>query len=191
MRPLRAYGGDCTISGRLDAPEEKRLTDLLNESALLVVSDVTLRSLEDGHGVTVPVLELEMSDVYAVEATGGRGTQQQRLGTRSARIALGVGPYRVVGWVHAPKSADPLAAFTRGRTMVPLTDAQIVFFGAGSEVVRDVEVLIVNRDHIGSLATAEGDVELPRELGMVPVDPRAKDLTGAVYVEPPSDDDLK
>lgn len=152
------YAGDCRIFGRLPSLGE-RLTDLLNAGQRIVVRDAHLESLADGHIVTVPLAEIEREELCAVVATGPRGARQHRIRTSTERIRVDIGPYIVLGTIHAPPEVDPVGTVLRREMMVPLTNATIAYTLAGRQQVEDVGTVIVNRmlaDSLLPIAEAVG-----------------------------------
>lgn len=112
-----------------------------------------------------------------VTATGPRGRSDLRLWTRQLPVRALVGPYTVVGYLHAPPTIDPLKAAER-RIVVPLT-ASVIEYTIGGVVTREqVDAVLLNRAKIQSVDAASAF-----ELGLIPpelpteIDPRAKDLT--------------
>jgi len=185
LHDFRAYAGDCYLVARLELPDGKRLTDWLNEQPSLTLQDAELLAHDDGHSVRLESLELDVSEVLVVEATGDRGPPELRRHTRADRVDITVGPYRLLGYLHGPSGGDPMAMILRGNQMVPITEARIAFHHAGQAHVREVEVLIMNRSHATAVAH-EGtpDSGILNQLGMAPIDPRAKDLTSELYGGP-------
>lgn len=138
------YAGDCRIFGRVASLGE-RLTDLLNAGDRVVVRDARLVSLVDGHTIEVPECPVEATELYAAIANGPRGLRTQRIRTDLHRIRLGLGPYLVLGELHSPPDADPIADVLRRPAMVPLTNATITYQLAGRPEAEDVGTIIVNR----------------------------------------------
>jgi hypothetical protein len=148
------YAGDCRIFGRLPSLGE-RLTDLLNAGQRVVVREARLESLADGHVVEVPLAEIEREELCIVVANGPRGARQRRIRTTSERIRVDIGPYVVLGNLHAAPEVDPVGQILRREMMIPLTNATIAYRLAGREQVEDVGTVIINRmlaDSIGTLA---------------------------------------
>jgi hypothetical protein len=138
------YSGDCRIFGRVPSLGE-RLTDLLNGGQRVIVRDARLESLVDGHVVTAPLAEVERDELYAVVAKGPRGARQQRIRTEKHRIRVDLGPYVVLGNLHAPPETDPVGDVLRRDVMVPLTNATIAYALSGRPEAEDVGTIIVNR----------------------------------------------
>ena len=139
-----AYAGDCRVAGRLELTGT-RLTDMLNAEPTLRLREVLLESLDDGRLLELADMELQRDELFAVEALGPRGTAERRVRTRTHRMQLSLGPYIVMGHLHAIPGADPLNSLLRRLSMVPLTTATIAYVVGGQTVMRDVETLIVNR----------------------------------------------
>ncbi len=177
---FRGYSGDCLIHGRLELPEEFRLTDFLNTADLYPVNSVSLYALEDGHQVSAGSQELAVDDLWAVEPTDSGVRAQFHVPTRAVNVELEMPPYRIAGYLHGVNTGDPLAAVHRRRRMIPLTDAVIQFTYAGREVSRETNVLIVNRDHAVSFKRVAHERSKLDDLALPPVDPRARDMTGEI-----------
>jgi hypothetical protein len=140
-----AYAGDCLLQGRLELPEG-RLTDFLNATESLTLRDVVVQAHDDGHVVHLDQLVVSRREIFAIEARGPRGQTQKRVRTRPSRMDFVLGPYRVLGQLHAPPGADPLSALARRMPLVPLTVATIAYKVGSETRLHDVETLIVNRD---------------------------------------------
>ena len=154
------YAGDCRIFGRLPSLGE-RLTDLLNAGQRVVVRDARLESLADGHIVAVPLAEIEREELCAVVANGPRGARQRRIRTSSERIRVDIGPYVVLGNLHAPAELDPMGQILRREMMVPLTNATIAYTLAGRQQVEDLGTVIINRMLAESLGPIEEEPARP------------------------------
>lgn len=143
---LAAWAGDCRLRGAVDLPDG-RLSDLLNEGALLTFHGATLESLDDGHEVSMAELEVERRELHLVEVEGRQGDPARRLRTVSELVDLELGPYRVTGNIHRAPNAQPLAALTRWARFIPVTDATVVVMGRGGEPAR-MAVVLVNRERV-------------------------------------------
>jgi hypothetical protein len=146
MRPIdfAAYAGDCTITGKMTMFGD-RLTDFLNGQDRFRVHHLECQSLDDGHTVELDSLSVERNDLLAVVASGPRGSEKQRLALRANRLQVSIGPYLILGQVHAPRGVDALASVLKREPMIPLTHATIAYETAGTFIVRDIPTLIVNR----------------------------------------------
>ncbi len=154
-----AYAGDCTITGQL-ALARDRLSDMLNEASEIVVRDAVLEGLADPRPVHVRELPLQRDDLYLVEATGPRGPQDRRIHTVRHRLRFQVGPYTVLGQLHAMPGVAPLRSPRLRRSMVPLTNATIAFVRGGSLQMHDASALVVNGAHIEWVgSSAPGELE--------------------------------
>ena len=138
------YSGDCRIFGRVPSLGE-RLTDLLNGGQRVIVRDARLVSLVDGHIVEAPLAEVERDELYAVVANGPRGARGQRIRTEKHRMRIDLGPYVVLGNLHAPPDSDPVGDVLRRDVMVPLTNATIAYAISGRPEAEDVGTIIINR----------------------------------------------
>ena len=158
MIELDAYAADCRLFGRLD-PGDGRLSDLLNASAELQISDARIESLLDDRVVSYPDLDVPLNELYAVVATGIRGDPTRRIRTRTIEVVAELGPYEVIGEIHGTPASNPLVMVVRRPPWVPLTKAQITY-RRGTEVVTDEGLtLIINRPLARSLHALDEDAE--------------------------------
>lgn len=141
-----AYAGDCRVQGRIDVAADARLTDWLNLLDAVSVHDAELTSHADGHVVRLDEVSIERFDLFAVEALGTRGDSNRRVHTVRHRLQVKLGPYMVLGYLHAFPGSGPLQAIPRRAPMIPLTTATIAFDGGTAIEAHDVDTLIVNRD---------------------------------------------
>jgi len=188
---IRAYAADCRIAGRM-VLEADRLTDLLNGTQELVIREVRLESLEDGHMVEVTEITVSRDELLAVVAPEPpRGNPSRRLRTHSTPVEADAGPYHVRGWIHGTAAADPLGAVVRRLAWLPLTDATVRYRIGGEEATEDVGILVVNRALMGSMQSVEEEpVLLPWERARAApsVRQRTMDLTGSLRDPSRTDD---
>ncbi len=151
---LTGFAGDCLIRGRLDLRAE-RLTDQLNAETRIHLVDVVLEGLHDGRRVAVPTFTVNRDDLCAVRADGPRGARRLRVATSPHRLQAQIGPYTVLGRLHAAPGAEPLLSIGGRETMVPFTGATIAYVVAGILEVRDVPTLVINRELASWLRDAE------------------------------------
>lgn len=177
---FHAYADDCTIRGAVTLATD-RLTELLSDTGELPVDEASFRALDDGRVVSASTATILRGDLCAVSAAGPRGSSQRRVRTRLQPMRAKVGPYTIVGYLHAPPTADPVVTALR-RRIVPLTTASIEYHLDGRRIEEMHDALLLSRDKIEWLeAATDADVRLPRDHGAKrQVDPRAKDLTGAI-----------
>jgi hypothetical protein len=155
---FNAYAVDCRLFGRLE-PGDGRLSDLLNHSAELQISDARIESIVDDRVVSHPELGVPLNELYAVVATGIRGDPTRRIRTRTIEVIAELGPYEVIGEIHGTPASNPLVMVVRRPPWVPLTKAQISY-RRGTEVVTDERLtLIINRTLARSLHALDEDAE--------------------------------
>ena len=183
---FHAYAGDSLVDAYAELPDGKRLTDYLNEVDELSLSQVRLTALDDGRIVEAPELQISTTELHAVQATDAGGQLQHRIRTRSSEVEIVVGPYRVQGYIHGPTAGDPLASLSRRGEMVPVTSAKIGYMVGGQLRVEDCDALIVNRMLADIGRPARDAPSILDRLGLSPVDPNAKDLTGELSAKPPN-----
>jgi hypothetical protein len=70
-------------------------SDQLNRTNELRILDVRIEDLVDGHVIEMPELVVAHEELCAVWAAGPRGDVARRLATRTARVEIEIGPYRV------------------------------------------------------------------------------------------------
>jgi len=141
---FNGFADDCRIHGRVASLGE-RLTDVLNAGERITVRDVRLEALADGTVHALPVLTLELHEICAVIGLGPRGFREQRVRTEEHRLRLGVGPYVILGDLHAAPKRDPMNEVLQRPAMVPLTNATLAYTFNGQPEVADVGTIIVNR----------------------------------------------
>lgn len=176
--PFTAYADDCTVNGEVELPGD-RLSDFLASTTEFEVSKPSFRALDDGRVVEGERCDVLRDDLCVVIATGPRGRPDRRVWTRQHPVRARVGPYHVVGYLHAPPTIDPLHCTDR-RKVVALTDCVVEYSEAGATVRIEAPTILLNCTKINLLENASSeDVGLARHLERdVAVDPRARDLTG-------------
>ena len=158
MIEFNAYAADCRLFGRLE-PGDGRLSDLLNASAELQISQVRIESIVDDRVVGHTVLDVPLNELYAVVATGIRGDPTRRIRTRTIEVVVELGPYEVIGEIHGTPASNPLVMVVRRPPWVPLTKARISY-RRGTEVVTEEGLtLIINRTRARSLHAVDEDAE--------------------------------
>jgi hypothetical protein len=173
-----AYADDYTVSGEI-VLAAGRLHELLERVDDLAIDKVTVRALDDGRQHELPSAVIRREELCAVVATGPRGDQHRRFRTRPYPMRAIVGPYAVIGYLHAAPSVDPQTIIHR-RQIIAFSPAQIAFDLAGERVEEAHDALLVVRTKIEVLESAsDEDVHLAKTVHVSPrADPRAKDLTG-------------
>jgi hypothetical protein len=176
--PFTAYAQDCTVTAEL-ALESDRLSDFLASTDEFEVAGPAFRALDDGRVVEADSAAICRDDLYVVVATGPRGRLERRLWTRQYPVRAKVGPYMVLGYLHAPPTIDPLRSTDR-RPILAMTSSILEYQESGAPIRIESEALLVNSAKIDALEPAsEEDLGLGRTLEVrVERDARAKDLTG-------------
>ena len=154
MVAIRAYAADCRVFGTVDLGD-RRMTDVLNATPEIRVVAARLEDLASDTVVEVPELLIGRDELCVVEAAGSQGDPERRLRTRTTRVAVEIGPYRVEGAIHGTAASDPFATMVRRATWVPVTDAVIAYRDGAPEQAVEVKTLIVNRE----LATVFKEIE--------------------------------
>ena len=156
---FQGFAGDCTISGRITMFGE-RLTDFLNGQERFRLHKVEFLSLDDGHVVPMDSVSLERDDLLAVAGTGPRGDEKRRVRLEETRMQLWIGPYVILGRLHAKPGLDPMKSVLQREPMIPLTGATMAYSVAGSVVARDVGTIIVNRLQVDWISANVEEVSL-------------------------------
>jgi hypothetical protein len=182
--PFSAYADDCTVTGEIDLPAD-RLSDFLATTYEFDVAGAAFRALDDGRVVEAESTQILRDDLCVVAATGPRGREDRRIWTRQHPVRVRVGPYVVVGYMHAPPTIDPVKSLDR-RHVLALTSSVLEYTEAGEPVRVELDAALVNQAKVEAVVVAtEGDLRLARGLTIdVPADSRAKDLTGDAW-DPP------
>lgn len=175
--PFTAYAEDCTVQGQI-ALESDRLSDFLASTDEFEVGAAAFRALDDGRVVEAESADINRDDLCVIVASGPRGRTERRLWTRQYPVRARVGPYVVLGYLHAPPTIDPLRTTDR-RPIIAMTSSILEYAEAGAPVRVESEALLVNSAKIDLLESAsEEDLGLARTVDYrVEVDPRAKDMT--------------
>ncbi len=153
---LVAYSTSERLSGRvrLDAA---RLTDMLNAHDEFVLVEALAERLPDGGSMVVPEILVGRHELAVVHAGRPRGDRARRIPTERHGLVMRSGRYLIAGRIHAPEGQDPLAALRVRESMVPLTDAAILY-RAGNDVVREpASTVVVNRDLVEWVREGELD----------------------------------
>lgn len=178
--PFSAYADDCTVTGGV-ALDTDRLSDFLGATQEFKLDGAAFRALDDGRVVEAESAPILLDDLCVIAGTGPRGRPERRLWTRQFPVRARIGPYSVVGYLHAPPTVDPYRAADR-RAIVPLTSA-VVEYSMGGTVRRDeADTVLLNRRKFDRLEPAdEREIRLATGLDLkTSVDPRSKDMTGDV-----------
>jgi hypothetical protein len=179
--PFAAYAEDCTVTGGVSL-ESDRLSDFLSDTNEFEVDGAAFRALDDGRVVEAETAAILIGDLCVIAATGPRGRADRRVWTRQYPVRARVGPYSIVGYLHAPPTIDPFKSADR-RSIVPLTAATIEYTFAGAVTREQADAVLLNRLKIDRLEPAtEAELGLSQgpELTSA-VDPRSKDMTGDLY----------
>jgi hypothetical protein len=158
-----AYAEDCTVSAEVELPTD-RLSDFLAATTEFMVDRPAFRALDDGHVVEADSAELLRDDLCLVVATGPRGRLERRIWTRQHPVRARVGPYIVIGYLHAPPTIDPFRTTDR-RAIVALTDCLVGYSDAGRPVWIEASAVLLNTGKIELLESAsEEDLGLAQQL---------------------------
>ena len=142
--PFVGYALGRRFIGYVECDGE-RLTDLLNGSDSVVIRESYVESFEEDTVVNLGDGEIDRSILYAVEA-GARGDGTRRIHTIRHRLQVQLGPYSALGLLNTLPGQLPLPHLHARGPMIPLSDATIGYVSRGAFAMRDVGILIVNRD---------------------------------------------
>jgi hypothetical protein len=175
--PFTAYAEDCTVTGEL-VLESDRLSDFLASTDEFEVAGPAFRALDDGRVVEAESADICRDDLCLVIASGPRGRAERRLWTRQYPVRARVGPYLVLGYLHAPPTIDPLRTTDR-RPILAMTSSILEYAEAGASVRVESDAILVNSAKIDALESAsEDDLGLSKHPELViERDAGAKDLT--------------
>jgi hypothetical protein len=174
-----AFAEDAVFGGNI-ALEADRLSDVIGEDSQFEINDVVLVALEDGRKRTVSAVTISRIDFAAITASGPRGNALRRVPTRQHPVRTRIGPYEIVGYLHAPPSAHTLWGIVR-RRILPLTSATIRYRLNAQDVEERFDGLLLNGDRVTWVEAATSKdlgmgavLDMPRRIG------RTKDLTGGI-----------
>jgi len=175
--PFSAYADDCTVTGEI-VLESDRLSDFLASTEEFDVGSAAFTALDDGRLVEMDSAAVMREDLCVVTASGPRGRAERRLWTRQYPVRARIGPYTLLGYLHAPPTIDPLKNTDR-RTIVAMTSSILEYYQGGVWTRVESEAVLINSTKIDVLeAATEEDLGISREVDiMTPKDPRAKDMT--------------
>jgi hypothetical protein len=157
---FKGYAEDCVVTGTVEVVDRDRLSDFLGAVDEFEVAPVTVTALHDGRVTELPSLIVTPADLMTVVATGPRGARARRIRTRPHPMRLQAGGYEVVGFVHAPPTANPQSVALH-RAIVPMTEARIRYRVGDQVIEESCEGLLVNRGWIDWMAPAtDGDLRL-------------------------------
>ena len=130
--PFSGYADDCTVSGSL-ALTSDRLSDFLASTVEFEVEGAAFKALDDGRVVDAESVAVGRHDLCIVIASGPRGRVERRLWTRQHPVRAHVGPYTVLGYLHAPPTIDPMRTTDR-RAIVALTGCLVEYVEVGERI---------------------------------------------------------
>lgn len=172
-----AFAEDSVFSGNLDL-EADRLSDVIAGDSSVEIRDVVIVALDDGRMVTTSAVTISRPDFTAITAAGPRGNPSLRVPTRRHSVRTRIGPYEVVGYLHAPPSAHTLAGVVR-RHVIPLTAARIRYRLRSREIEQTVDTLLLNGDQVSWMDQAtNGDLGLAGVRDVPMTFRPAKDFSG-------------
>jgi len=137
-----------------------RLTDVLNDHAVLQLGNVLVENLVTGATVAADEAIVHRDELIAVRASGPRGNADRREDTVASPMLVEAGPYLIGGHLHARPGVDPLARVRGREPMIPLTDAWIAYRSGTETTRRRVGTIIVNRHLVSWFrSVSEEDLE--------------------------------
>ena len=153
--PFAAYADDCTVSGEI-ALGADRLADLLASTTEYEVRGAAFTALDDGRVVEADSASVLRDDLCLVVASGPRGRPERRLWTRQHPVRARVGPYVVLGYLHAPPTVDPMRTTDR-RPIVALTACVVGYTAGESPIWVESDAVLVNTSKIDVLEVADAE----------------------------------
>jgi hypothetical protein len=156
------------------------LSEFLASTDEFEVDSAAFTALDDGRRVEMESAAVLREDLCVVAASGPRGRVERRLWTRQYPVRARIGPYTLLGYLHAPPTIDPLRTTDR-RPIVAMTSSILEYDQGGVWTRVESDAVLVNSAKIDVLeAASEEDLGMSREVDLVTrKDPRAKDMTGA------------
>jgi hypothetical protein len=173
-----AFADDSIYNGNLDLQAD-RLSDVIADDAGFQIRDVVMVALDDGRTVSVSAVTISRIDFDAISASGPRGNSSRRIPTRAHPVRTRLGPYEVLGYLHAPPSAHVFSGVVR-RRVVPLTSARIRYRLGAHEIEQSFDALLLNGDRVTWVEPANNrDFATGRVLDVPARYGRPKDMTGS------------
>jgi hypothetical protein len=172
-----AFADDSIFTGNLVLRAD-RLSDVVADDAEFQVRDVEIVALDSGERLSTHSAMISRGDFAAISGAGPRGNPAHRFPTRQHPIQTQIGPYHVLGYLHAPPSAHIVSGAVR-RRVVPLTLATIRYRMGASEIKRSFEVLLLNGDRVRWVEPASRTELAMSAMLELPTNPgRRNDLSG-------------
>ena len=153
--PFNGYAEDCTVTGEITLAGD-RLSDFLASSTEFEIDLPEFRAIDDGRSVAAPTCSIARGDLCLVVASGPRGRQDRRVWTRQHPVRARVGPYTVLGVLHAPPTIDPFRTADR-RPIVALTDSVLEYAEAGATVHVEAEAILIYSAKIEALESSSAE----------------------------------
>lgn len=153
--PFTGYAEDCTVTGEIDLVGD-RLSDFLASTTEFEIGSPAFQAIDDGHAVRLPTCSIAHGDLCLVLATGPRGSEERRVWTRQHPVRARVGPYTVLGNLHAPPTIDPYRSAER-RPIVAVT-ASVLEYPQGGELAHvEADAILIFTDKIEALEPVTGE----------------------------------
>ena len=76
-------------------------------------------------------------------------------------MQLSIGPYIILGRLHAPPGQDPMKNVLQREPMIPLTGVTMAYTMAGAAVARDLGTVIVNRHQVEWITATDDGLLFP------------------------------
>lgn len=130
-----------------------RLADLLHSDERIRTTSVAVRALADGHQLHLDQLDLERREILLAVPDDVRGDVSRRIATQAQTAHVRIGPFDVLGDIHAPARMDPFALAKR-RAWVAMTNVTVRWQSMGRERLLTYPVVLVNASRIADLRPA-------------------------------------
>ena len=174
------YAEDCILSAQV-ALTADRLSDMLNDTGIVELTNVLVEALKDENPFEVRELQVSREEILLVHAGAPRGDPGRRHRTRQHPIVAKAGPYVVRGYLHSLPGTDAIASLRRRKPMIALTDAVIEYTIRSNPHERRAGVLILNQAGTDWVVEGhEAEIVMPE----IPVDTTGsllKDFTGEIF----------
>jgi hypothetical protein len=151
---VHLFQADRIVAGTL-CGTRGRMSDTVNRVAGLRLVDAIVTDLASQSASPVAALDVSLDQVFLI-IPDDQPPPGRRIWTRRRRVEIAVGGFAVLGELHGPAAADPIANLHRRGAFVPLTDATIMVAASGAGLAA-TPVVIVNTAAATSMRDAGHD----------------------------------
>jgi hypothetical protein len=147
--PFSGYAEDCAVTGQIELLDD-RLSDFLASRTEFQIDSPAFTAIDDGRAVSAVTCSVARGDLCLAIATGPRGREDRRTSTRQHPVRAVVGPYVVLGSLHAPPTVDPFRTAER-RPIMALTESVLEYARGGETVRVDADAILIYTTKIDAL----------------------------------------